>query len=75
MKIETQTMAPDGSRYALTIAGVYEDSVTRDWAMQTCRAERQRLGEEHVQKTWYNVNSLNDPEFLWRPFVPQSWPM
>ena len=57
-------VTPDGSEYALNIAGVYEDSVTRDWAMQACRTGTQRAGEEHVQKTWYNVNSLCDPRIL-----------
>ena len=30
-------MAPDESGYSLNIAGVYQDSVTKEWAMQTCR--------------------------------------
>ncbi len=57
-------LTPDESKYALNVAGVYEDSVTRDWAVQMCRAATQRVGEEHVQKTWHDVNSLSDPSFL-----------
>jgi hypothetical protein len=54
-------MAPDEAAYSLNIAGVYQDSVTRDWAMQTCRRATQLVGEESVQKAWYDANSLGDP--------------
>ena len=52
--------APDESKYALHIAGVYQDSVTRDWAMQTCRRATKLAGKERIQDTWYNANSLSD---------------
>ena len=58
------TIAPDVSGYTLNIAGVYQDSVTRDWAMQSCRQATQLAGGERVQNTWYNTNSLSDPGIL-----------
>src|SRR5580698_10505736 len=54
-------MAPAEAAYSLTIAGVYQDSVTRDWAMQTCRRATQLVGEESVQNVWYDAKSLSDP--------------
>jgi hypothetical protein len=53
--------APDGAAYSLNIAGVYQDSVTRNWAMQSCRLATQLAGEKSVQDTWYNAHSLSDP--------------
>jgi hypothetical protein len=57
-------MSPDESEYALNIAGVYQDVVTRDWAMQTCRRATQLAGEERIQNTWYHAGSLSDPGTL-----------
>ena len=57
-------IAPDVSGYTLNIAGVYQDSVTRDWAIQSCRQATQLAGGERVQNTWYNTNSLSDPGIL-----------
>jgi hypothetical protein len=54
-------MAPAEAAYSLTIAGVYQDSVTRDWALQTCRRATQLVGEESVQNVWYDAYSLRDP--------------
>jgi hypothetical protein len=56
--------APDESEYCLNVAGVYQDSVTRDWAVQTCRRATQMAGEERVQYTWHDVNSLSDHRIL-----------
>jgi hypothetical protein len=53
-------ISPEESGYALNIAGVYQDTVTRDWAMQTCLRAAQLAGEERIQNTWYDVNSLSD---------------
>ena len=53
--------APDGSEYALNIAGVYQDVVTRDWAMQTCRWATQVAANSRVQNRWFDVHSLTDP--------------
>ena len=57
-------IAPDVSGYTLNIAGVYQDVVTRDWAMQSCRQATQLVGGERVQNTWYHTNSLSDPGIL-----------
>jgi hypothetical protein len=57
-------IAPVVSGYTLNIAGVYQDSVTRDWAMQSCRQATQLAGGERVQNTWCNTNSLSDPGIL-----------
>jgi hypothetical protein len=54
----------DESGDFLNIAGVYQDAVTQDWAMQTCRRVTERAGEKRVQNTWYNANSLSDPANL-----------
>jgi hypothetical protein len=54
-------VAPDEAAYSLNIAGVYQDSVTRDWAMQSCRRATQLVGEESLQNAWYDANSLSDP--------------
>jgi hypothetical protein len=52
------------SEYALSIAGVYQDIVTRDWALQTCRQATQLAGEERVQNMLYYAHSLRDPGVL-----------
>jgi hypothetical protein len=57
-------MAPDKSGFSLNIAGVCQDSMTREWAMQTCRRATQLAGEERIQNTWYNTNSRSDPGTL-----------
>ena len=57
-------MAPEASGYTLNIAGVYQDSVTRDWAMQSCRRATQLAGEERFQNNWYDANSLSDHGIL-----------
>jgi hypothetical protein len=56
--------APDNSGYAFKIAVVFQDTLTRSWATQICHQVTQQVGEEHVQKTWHDVNSLCDPEIL-----------
>jgi hypothetical protein len=57
-------IAPAESDVALNIAGVYQDFVTREWALQTCRRATRLAGEERIQNTWYNTNSLSDPAVL-----------
>jgi hypothetical protein len=52
--------------YALNIAGVYQDSVTREWGMQNCRRATQLAGEDRIQNRWYDVHSLSDPGILQR---------
>jgi len=57
-------LAPDESGYTLNIAGVYQDTVTRNWAMQTCRHATRLAGEERVRNKWYNANSFSDHGIL-----------
>jgi hypothetical protein len=57
-------MAPVEAGYALNLAGVYQDCVTRDWAMQTYRRATRLAGKERVQDTWFDVNSLSDHGIL-----------
>lgn len=57
-------IAFDESDYAFKIAGVYQDALTRDWAMQMCGPVRQKFGEEYVRDTWHDVNSLSQTENL-----------
>jgi hypothetical protein len=54
---------PDES-CALKIAGVYQDSVTKDWTKQFCRRATRVAGVESVQCAWYSTNSLSDTEKL-----------
>jgi hypothetical protein len=56
--------APDESGYGLNIAGVYQDWVTQDWATQTCHRATQLARAGRVQHSWFNINSLGDPEIL-----------
>ncbi|MGD1088428.1 MAG: hypothetical protein ABR955_06845 [Verrucomicrobiota bacterium] len=51
----------DESGYTLNIVGIYQDMLTRYWAMQTCHWATQFAREGRVQNQWFNVNSLNDP--------------
>jgi hypothetical protein len=64
LQSDEATIAPDGPGYALNIAGVYQDMVTRDWAMQTCDRAMQLAGDKRVQNAWFNANSLSDPGIL-----------
>jgi hypothetical protein len=54
-------VAAEEAGYALTIAGVYQDGVTQEWARQNCRRATLLAGEERVQNAWYDVHSLSDP--------------
>lgn len=58
------SIAPTDPENELNIAGVYQDSVTQDWAMQTCRMAMQVVGEDRIRKTLYNAHSLSDSEIL-----------
>jgi hypothetical protein len=61
---DMSTKVQDQSTYILNIAGVYQDTVTRDWAMQTCRHAAQTTGEEHIQSSWFDAHSLSDERML-----------
>lgn len=57
-------MNAESQAYLLNIAGVYEDDVTRNWALDSCRRAAQLAGEERIQDTWYSADSLKDPGTL-----------
>jgi hypothetical protein len=57
-------IVPDESDYALNIAGVYQDRVTRDWALHMCRPAARLAGEARMQHAWYEVDHLKEPGFL-----------
>jgi hypothetical protein len=54
----------DLSGCALSIAGVYQDSVTQEWGTELCRRVTRVAGEERVQNKWYDANSLSDTAIL-----------
>jgi hypothetical protein len=54
-------LAPGESHYNLNLMGVYQDSVTRGWAMQICRQATRWAGKASVQNTWYDASSLSNP--------------
>jgi hypothetical protein len=53
-----------GSARPLNIAGVYQDIVTREWAIQSYLGATQIVGAERIQKKWYDVNALSDSAVL-----------
>ena len=55
------TIAPEESEYALKIAAVYQDAVTRDRGIRTCSRAKEPAGEERIENKWYAVNFLSDP--------------
>jgi hypothetical protein len=57
-------IASDESDYALSIAGVYQDRLTRAWALHTCLSASRLAGEGRIQNTWYEVHRLSDPDIL-----------
>jgi hypothetical protein len=56
--------ASGGPGYEFKIAVVYQDKVTLSWARQMCHPVALKVGEEYVQHTWHDINSLSDPEIL-----------
>jgi hypothetical protein len=71
MNLLQRTVAPDemaivtgNSRPPLNVAAVYQDSVTRDWAMQYSSRATRVTGNERVQNRCYDVNCLGDTEVL-----------
>jgi hypothetical protein len=60
---ELETSSADAG-HKFKIAVVYQDKVTQSWAMQLCHPVEEKFGREYVQNTWYEVNSLGDPEML-----------
>jgi hypothetical protein len=61
---EKAALAPDESRLRPNIVGVYQDVLSRNWAMQICQPAAQLVGEERVQNLWYEIDSLSDTKIL-----------
>jgi hypothetical protein len=61
---EVGAIEPDEPAYALRVTGAYQDSVTRDWAIQRCCLGTQQVGEEQVKTSLFSTQSLNDPGIL-----------
>jgi hypothetical protein len=61
---EDVAQAPEASGISLNIAGVYQDGLTRDWAMQTCRVATQLAAEWSFLNKWYDTRSLGDHGIL-----------
>jgi hypothetical protein len=55
---------PGEVAYPLNVAGVYQDSVTRGWAFESYLQTAPRVDKDHIRNTWYDVNSLSDPQIL-----------
>lgn len=54
-------MAPDESDGGLNLTGVYQDSVTRSWAMQMCRRATRLAGAAGAHNRWFDANALGNP--------------
>jgi len=61
---EPGVMVREEPDYSLNIAGVYQDDVTRNWAIDTCRRATHLAGEEHIRDTWFSAASLGDLQIL-----------
>lgn len=60
VSVDDVTIVADESGYVLNIVGIYQDTVTRDWAIQICQQATQSARVGHVQNSWFNVHSLGD---------------
>jgi hypothetical protein len=50
--------------YALNLTVVYEDALTREWAMGVHDRVAQITGPESVHSTWWNISDLGEPGVL-----------
>jgi hypothetical protein len=57
-------IAPDETGYALNIAGVYQDTVTRDWAVQSFVHATRLAEDKRIHNKWYDVDALSDSSIL-----------
>ncbi len=48
----------------LNVAGVYQDSLTREWATEFCQRATRVAGEDHIQYRCYEISSLRDTGIL-----------
>jgi hypothetical protein len=61
---EAGALAAKPSDYALSAAVVYQDGLTREWAMQVCARATNLVGPEYVRTTWWKTKFLNHPRIL-----------
>lgn len=50
--------------YDLTIAGVYQDAATREWATQVASHAIQLVGQRSAHSTWWKIGELGEPRFV-----------
>ena len=55
---------PEKSSPPLHIAAVYEDPVTRSWALQTCAHAARLVPKLPVHTTWWKIRLLEDPQIF-----------
>jgi hypothetical protein len=56
--------APAKTEYALNIALLYQDTLTRKWATQVCDQVTRLAGEGACRCTWWEIGRLSDPDVL-----------
>ena len=52
------------AKYVLNVVVVYEDSLTRQWAMGVYERVAKVAGHEGVQTTWWQISDLCEPGVL-----------
>jgi hypothetical protein len=57
-------IALDELEYTLNTVGVYQDNVTRDRAVRTCRRATQLTKKERIHDMCFDINSLGDQGIL-----------
>ncbi len=50
--------------YALNVAVVYQDLLTREWAAQVCDHAASLVGSESIHSTWWGLSRFHDPRVL-----------
>ncbi len=55
---------PEKSSPPLHIAAVYEDPLTRGWALQTCAHAAQLVPKVPVHTTWWKIRFLEEPQIF-----------
>ena len=55
------TIPPREADYALSVAVVYQDVLTREWATHACGRATRVVGPEHIRSSWWKAKYLNHP--------------
>jgi hypothetical protein len=56
--------ASTAGNYALKVAVLYHDDLSRDWAREVHTLARQLVGKDAIRTTWWNIRELNEPAVL-----------